>query len=78
MNIFQYLASRDYDIAVGVPGQLAMDRRFAAYAAMTGGKGFRTPPKQPRRDAQGRTRGDRKRAMRLAAFPDLRRAAHAA
>lgn len=69
MNIFNKLAAEEQDIAVGVAGKLAVDRRFAALAAMTGGKGFRVPPKQPRRDAQGMTRGDRKRAARRRAFP---------
>ena len=62
------------DTMLGVPAKsrVHLDRRFAAMAAMTGGKGFRTPAKQPKIDAQGLTRGDRKRRARAIANTRVR------
>jgi hypothetical protein len=45
----------------------ARSRRLMFFAAKTGGKGFREFPKEPRRDAQGMTRGERKRERRAVA-----------
>lgn len=45
---------------------MAIARRQSHFAAMTGGRGFRTPPKSLKADAEGLTRGDRKRARREA------------
>lgn len=69
MNIFNALVAKEHanDFVVGVGDRITRDRRFAALAEMTGGRGFGTPPKQPRRDSQGLTRGDRKRLARLRA-----------
>lgn len=39
----------------------AQQRRLTAMATMTGTAGFRVPPVEPAKDAQGLTRGDRKR-----------------
>ena len=43
-------------------------RRLAAMERMTGGKGFRTPAKEPPTDANGLTRGQRKRKERAVAM----------
>lgn len=45
---------------------MAIARRQSHFAAMTGGRGFRTPPKSLKTDSEGLTRGDRKRARRTA------------
>lgn len=45
----------------------AFHRRMNAMATMTGTHGFRVPPLEPRTDAQGKTRGQRKRAARALA-----------
>lgn len=67
MNIFDKMVSRDWDAArrLGCPAATEAERlrRVEAMAAMNP-SGFRTPAKQPRRDAQGKTRGDRKREAR--------------
>lgn len=39
----------------------SQQRRLTAMATMTGTHGFRVPPVEPKTDAQGKTRGDRKR-----------------
>ncbi|SFB52629.1 hypothetical protein SAMN03159496_04673 [Rhizobium sp. NFR07] len=39
-------------------------RRLTLMERLAGGKGWRDPKKEPRRDAQGLTRGQRKRALR--------------
>lgn len=44
----------------------AHERRMNAMATMTGTAGFRVPPLAPKTDAQGKTRGDRKRELRVA------------
>lgn len=41
----------------------ASERRMNFFATLTGGKGFRVPKKPLRTNAQGQTRGDRKRAL---------------
>lgn len=71
MQIFQKALEAEYadDTKLGMPsrdeGHRA--RRLAVMERMTGGRGFERPAKEPRKDAQGRTRGDRKRAARAAA-----------
>ncbi|RWN51427.1 MAG: hypothetical protein EOS04_24460 [Mesorhizobium sp.] len=54
---------------LGNPSQdyAAQQRRLTAMATMTGTHGFRVPQIEPKTDAQGLTRGDRKRAARAAA-----------
>lgn len=42
----------------------ATERRLNYFFTLTGGRGFRSPPKTPRTDSQGMTRGDRRRARR--------------
>lgn len=42
-------------------------KRAQTMYEMTGGKGFRVYPTEPRVDYQGKTRGERKRAARAAA-----------
>lgn len=58
----------DGDTRLGNPSadQAHYDRRMTAMSRMTGGKGFRTPPKAARIFSDGKTRGDRKRALRAA------------
>lgn len=71
MKAFNDALAAEYgdDIKLGAPAKsrAQFDRRMAAMAAMTGGNGFRTPGKQPKTDAQGLTRGDRKRKARAIA-----------
>lgn len=50
----------------------AIARRMNAFYIMTGGKGFRQPPKTPRTDREGLTRGDRKRIWREATMMAVR------
>ena len=72
MNIFQkiMLDQSKIETSLGCPAgdHEAIIRRQTHFATMTGGKGFRTPAKTPRRDAQGMTRGQRKRAAFERAF----------
>lgn len=71
MEIFKKVLEREHanDTKLGMPlSGTAHKRRLDTLARMTGGNGFRTPPKEPRKDAQGRTRGDRKRLIRAAAM----------
>ncbi|TDH35688.1 hypothetical protein E2A64_10125 [Pseudohoeflea suaedae] len=66
MNIFQKIAARDHDDAMrlGKPSkdEAALNRRLTFFSNMTGGKGFRMPPKDPKTDADNMTRADRRRA----------------
>lgn len=68
MNIFDELVLKENanDVRIGRPfdNQAHLLRTMNAMSLMTGGNGFRVPPKQPKADAQGMTRGDRKRKMR--------------
>lgn len=70
-NVFEKLAAREHenDTKLGMPAtdQAHHDRRLHLMSMLRGGKGFGTPAKQPRKDAQGLTRGDRKRLRRAAA-----------
>jgi len=63
---FRKIVRREADAAfrLGEPAAdgAALSRRMNAMASLTQGRGFRVPPKASRVDAQGRTRGDRKRA----------------
>ncbi|MAZ17930.1 MAG: hypothetical protein CL535_16570 [Ahrensia sp.] len=63
MKAFQKVLQDEYgaDTKLGSPA-VNIDRRRETLAAMTGGRGFCTPPMEPAVDAQGRTRGDRRRA----------------
>ncbi len=68
MNVFEKLAEaeRKLYVLLGVPlGELNVGR-MTLMRALRGGKGFQTEAKEPRKDAQGLTRGDRKRALRMA------------
>lgn len=49
----------------------AQQRRLTAMATMTGTHGFRVPPLDPKTDAQGLTRGDRKRKAYAAAMANV-------
>lgn len=65
MNIFNKVLAKEHatDTQLGMPLYgVACLRRAETMARMTGGKGFRTQPKELRTDAQGKTRGQRKRA----------------
>jgi hypothetical protein len=70
MNVFDRLIARARaeEIRLGCPARdpAAIDRRVAAFAAMTGGCGFRQWPQTPRTDNKGLSRGDRKRAAQAA------------
>jgi hypothetical protein len=70
MNIFQKIMQDQGKLERSLGNPLrdpaAIERRLNVMATMTGGKGFPIPPKTPRVDAQGRTRGERKRAARQA------------
>lgn len=72
MTIFSEIAAREHanDCRLGMPAANSahFDRRMTAMAQMTNQKGFRLYPKQPKRDAQGLTRGDRRRLRHAAAF----------
>lgn len=72
MNAFQKVLEREHadDTRLGMPSRDAahMLRRATIMASMTGNRGFRLQTKEPRTDAQGLTRGDRKRKARAAAM----------
>lgn len=69
-SIFSRLVAREraWDFLLGTPApdEAARDRRLQAMAALNPA-GFRQPKKEPKTDAQGRTRGDRKRLSRARA-----------
>lgn len=70
MNIFNRVVEREHatDTMLGMPLDcVARQRRLDVMSRMTGGNGFRVPAKELRTDSQGRTRGERKRALRAAA-----------
>ncbi|MDK4727430.1 hypothetical protein [Rhizobium phaseoli] len=67
-NIFDKLAA-DYhanDFKLGMPStdEGHRVRRLTVMERITGGKGFRSLPKEPGRNAEGLSRGDRKRLSR--------------
>ncbi|THK38144.1 hypothetical protein EHS39_11730 [Ensifer sp. MPMI2T] len=70
-NIFDKIVANEYanDTRLGLPSadNGHHSRRLNAMAIMRGWNGFRTPAKEPKKDAQGMTRGDRRRAARAAA-----------
>jgi hypothetical protein len=72
MNIFESImkTTHDAETSLGHPlrDPMAIERRLTHFAQMTGGKGFRTPKKEPVKNAQGLTRGDRKRIRFERAF----------
>lgn len=72
MNAFAKVLEREYadDTKLGMPSKDAThrDRRLAAMSRMTGGRGFTTQPKEPRTNADGTTRGERKRKARATAL----------
>ncbi|RWI85968.1 MAG: hypothetical protein EOR22_30360 [Mesorhizobium sp.] len=64
---FAKIMNREIGERLGNPlgeGSGAFLARKAALAAMTGGRGFRVPARQPRVYADGLTRGQRKRMRR--------------
>lgn len=67
-NVFTTLANREHenDTKLGMPStDLAhFHRRMHLMSTLRGGKGFGQSPKGLKRDAQGLTRGDRKRLRR--------------
>lgn len=69
-NIFTTLANREHenDSKLGMPSTSLEHhvRRLTLMERLAGGKGWRNPKKESRRDAQGLTRGQRKRALREA------------
>ena len=70
-NVFEKLAKREHenDTKLGMPSTdpAHFDRRMHLMSVLTGGKGFINQPKETRRFADGKTRGDSKRAARDAA-----------
>lgn len=70
MNVFTKLANDELADAsrLGSPAKdaTALARRTDTMSRATGGKGFRTPAKEPMKAADGTTRGQRKRALRAA------------
>lgn len=75
MNIFNKIivdqAKKETTLGNPLMDEMAISRRQNHFAALRGGDGFRQPKASPRTDAQGLTRGKRKRLARLKAFfPD--------
>lgn len=72
MNIFDKIVgeqtARETTLGSPLHDRLAIQRRISHFASLTGTKGFRIPKKTPKVDAQGMTRGDRKRARHAKAF----------
>ena len=56
------------DFKLGMPStdDAHFDRRKTVMEKLSGGKGWRIPAKEPKRNAQGLSRGDRKRLARAA------------
>lgn len=67
-NIFNEIVAGEHanDTKLGLPSTdpTHAARRRTIMEHMAGGNGWRTPPKEPKRDAQGLSRGDRKRLAR--------------
>lgn len=65
MNVIDRIMAKQFaeETSLGNPlhDSDAIERRLTHFAQMTGGRGFRVPAKTPRKDAQGLTRGDRRR-----------------
>lgn len=72
MNVFNEIMKPQHDaeMRLGNPlrDPLAIQRRLTNMAQMTRGNGFRIPKKATATDAQGKTRGQRKRARFERAF----------
>jgi hypothetical protein len=72
LNAFNKVLAAEASAAtrLGNPSEnsAAFHRRMNAMATMTGTHGFPVPPLEPRKDAQGKTRGQRKRAARAKAM----------
>jgi len=71
-NIFNEIVA-DYhadDFKLGMPStdDAHFDRRKTVMEKLSGGKGWSIPAKEPKRNAQGLSRGDRKRLARAAAY----------
>jgi len=70
MSIFNKIIEAEHadDYRLGIPAKDAAHflRRMTAMDNMRGGNGFIKPPKELRKDAQGMTRGERKRVLRAA------------
>lgn len=70
MNIFDKLIDAEYspDVRLGSPAEnsTALLRRMNAMSNMARGNGFRVAKKEPRVYADGKTRGDKKSALREA------------
>ena len=70
-NVFSKILYEDASLEtrLGMPSKNGDEalRRAQRMFTMTRGNGFRVYPDEPRKDSQGRTRGDRKRALRHAA-----------
>lgn len=70
-NVFDKLAQREHenDTKLGMPSTDAahFDRRMHLMSSITGGNGWSKLPKEPRKFSDGTTRGDLKRAARVAA-----------
>lgn len=69
MNIFSKILGKavKQDTRLGNPlgvGNGPFFARMNCMALMRGGNGFQTPPRDPFKDSQGMTRGDRKRMAR--------------
>lgn len=77
-NIFTKLARSQESIRIGCPEKNEGERlrRWNAMASMNP-NGFRTPKSEPRKDAQGKTRGMRKREL-AARYRDLVKASQQA
>jgi len=71
MSVFDRVLARDAEndtrLGVFLDG-IAQKRRLDAMSRMRGGNGFRIPSQEPRKDAQGLTRGMRKRKARALAM----------
>ena len=74
-NAFNRVVEREHatDTMLAMPlDGVARQRRLDVMSRMTGGNGFPVPAKELRTDSQGRTRGERKRALRAAAMDKAR------
>jgi len=72
MNIFETALQKEFApvVTLGNPlnDDVAIYRRTAYFSHLTKGNGFRSFPKEPRKNADGLTRGDRKRLAFQRAF----------
>jgi len=68
MNAFNKVIEAEFanDTKLGIPlyDPVLINRRLTFFSRLTNGKGFRIPPKEPKKNDQGLTRGDRKRMAR--------------